>query len=457
MSSSDIDGILQQAQEAGVEQVRFLYCDNGGIIRGKVAGIEALAGCLKSGIGLTVAMQAMNSLDQLQPVTGMGPVGEIRLVPDLATFHLLPYAPGSAAILCDMVTLEGKAWEACPRSFLKHQLESAASELNFTVQAAFEPEWSLAQRNADGSYSPLDESLCFSSIGMMTALGVIKEIITTLTAQGLKVEQYYPELGHGQQELSISHAEALRSADNQLIYRETVRNVAWSRGLFASFAPKPFAKQAGNGAHIHISAWATGQEERNLFYDQGDRFQLSRLAYHFIGGVLTHLPGLVALTCPTVNSYRRLKPQSWSSAYTCYGPDNREAAVRLASPMRGRESHSANFEVKASDNSNNPYLALGGIIAAGLDGVRRELHPGDGPLLLVDPATLSEEERSARNIRRLPASLGAALDALEHDAVLVEALGPLLTNSYLAVKRSEVAAYAGQDEAFELQHHFFKY
>src|SRR5262249_41405890 len=151
----------------------------------------------------------------------------------------------------------------------------------------------------NGTARPVDESLCFSSIGFLSTQNVIDDIIAALEKQGLVVEQYYPELGHGQQELSIRHAPALRAADNQVKYRETVRAVAHEPGLLASFAPKPFADQAGNGCHIHFSLWA-GQ--RNAFFDPAGQFGLSETAHWFMAGVLAHLPALVAITAPTVNS-----------------------------------------------------------------------------------------------------------------------------------------------------------
>jgi glutamine synthetase len=277
-----------------------------------------------------------------------------------------------------------------------------------------------------------------------------------LEAQGLRVEQYYPELGHGQQELSIRHADALTAADNHVLYRETVRNVAWQRGFYASFAPKPFADQAGNGCHIHFSAWdASGQ--RNLFYDPEDNYNLSQTAYNFIGGVLEHLPALVALTCPSVNSYRRLRPNSWSSAFTCYGPDNREAALRIPSLFWDDEEASVNLELKPSDSSANPYIALGGLMAAGLNGIDKGLVPKEGQLVDVDPATLSPDELASRGIRRLPANLGEAIEALENDPVLLDALGPGLAWPYLAIRRADFELFSRHDEAFELRHHFYKY
>ena len=433
--------------------MRFLYTDNGGIIRGKATHVDSLAHRLTDGIGLTVAMQAMNMLDQLQPVEGLGPVGEIRLVPDPATFTVLPYAAHAAALICDMRTLDGESWEACPRAFLARQIAACAAA-GFSVRAAYECEWTLAVKRPDGGFAPLDESLCFSTAGMTTAALVIDDMVAALDAQGIPVEQYYPELGHGQQELSIGHAPVLEAADRQVFYRETIRAVAHRHGLYASLAPKPFLDQAGNGAHIHFSLWdAAGRRSR--MHDPRGRYGVSALGYHFIAGVLAHLPALLALTCPSVNSYRRLQPHFWSSAYTAWGPDNREAAVRVPSTFSSDRAGSTNAELKASDSSSNPYLALGGLLAAGLDGVTRGLDPGEP--VLVDPGTLSEAERRARGIERYPTTLAAALDRLEADATLVSALGPTLHRAYLAVKRSEAEAFAREDAEFETRHHFWKF
>ena len=450
----DQSEVVWRAKDAGVQLVFFLYCDNGGVIRGKSTHVSSLEGRLDSGIGLTVAMQAMSDMDQLQSVEGMGPVGEVRLVPDLDTFTVLPYAPNRAVMLADMITLEHSPWGACPRSFLQRMIDKADA-MGLEIQAAFEPEWTLARKEGD-RFVPCDESLCFSSLGATTSMEVIDDIVSALGAQGLQVEQFYAELGHGQQELSIRHADALRAADNHILYRETIRNVAWQHGFYASFAPKPFADQAGNGCHIHFSAWDR-VEKRNLFFDPSDPLDLSGLAYQFIGGVLEHLPALVALTCPSMNSYRRLAPGSWSSAFACYGPDNREAALRVPSLFWGEEMASSNLELKASDSSSNPYIALGGLIAAGIDGVARNLQPGGGSLVTVDPALLAPEELRSRGIRRLPASLGEAISALEGDAILTDAMGPALTSSYLAVRRGDWELFSRNDTEFELKNHFYKF
>jgi glutamine synthetase len=495
-----ISRVVEQANDAGAELIRFLYVDHGGVVRGKATSRSTLARRMASGIGLTVAMQAMNMLDELQPVDGMGPVGEVRIVPDPDSYVNLPFSPGAAAMMSDLIGLDGRPWAACPRSFLRSAITEAARD-GLVLQAAFEPEFLLARRETgpDGDrLVPVDESLCFSTTGFALAHDFAIDFVRAIQAQGMAVELYHPELGHGQQELSIRHTPALAAADRQVWYRETARGVAWRHGLWASLAPKPLPDQAGNGAHCHFSAWTAAADsdpgaagpadagytgspddgdpadrvegvsmarrvisdvprpnERNVFYDAGDRYGLSQLAYHFIGGILQHLPALVALTCGSVNSYRRLQPQHWSSAFVCYGNDNREAAIRIPSRMWGDDEGSANLELKASDSTGNPYLALGALIHAGLDGIRRKLDPGEP--VNVDPATLSEKERRSRGVARLPTSLAVALDELERDELLMEALGPLRRTAYLAVKRSEIASFAAHDAAYECLQHALRF
>lgn len=448
----DLRRVVRDCRAGKVQLVRFLYCGNDGIIRGKAAHTRFLPSFLESGIGLTVAMQSFNMLDHLVAEGSFGPVGEIKLLPDPASFAVLPYAPQQARMLCDIVTLDGEPWAVCPRSFLRRMIDRAARQ-GFTLKASFENEFTLA-RKENGHYVPLDRSPCFSTIGMDAAAPVMIEIIEALTAQGVHPEQYYAELGPGQQELPIRYADAMRAADNQITLRETARAVALRHGLYASFAPKPFPDEAGNGAHIHWSLWREA-DQTNAFYDARGRHGLSDVALAFIGGVLAHLPALVAITAATVNSYRRLQPRFWCSAYTAWGPDNKEAAIRLPSPARSAPMESTNFELKPSDPSTNPFLALGALLAAGLDGIASKRDPGEPTL--VDPDTLSDAERRRRGIRRLPKSLGEALDALERDDVLREALGEPLAEEYVIVKRSEVRAFDGKDAAFEIEQHFYKF
>jgi glutamine synthetase len=394
----------------------------------------------------------MNGLDQLQPVEGMGPVGEIRLVPDPETFRVLPYAPRTGAMLVDHVTLTGEPAPQCPRSFLRRMTERL-SDRGSRLEVAFENEFSLATRQ-DGAFVPVDASLCFSTIGVTAAQDYVDDLVDALEQQGIGLEQHYAELGHGQHEISTAHAPALRAVDEQILVRETIRGVAARHGLVASLAPKPWPENAGNGCHIHCSLW-DGAGDRNRFHDASRADLLSDEARAFIAGVLEHLPGLCGLTAPSFNSYHRIVPQHWAGAFTCWGYDNREAPLRVPSVFWGMEEASTNVELKASDASCNPYLAVGGLIAAGLDGLEGGLQPTDP--VNVDPATIDEDERERRGIRRMPENQEAALAALEADDLLIDALGPVLAASYLAVRRSEWAAYSAGDETFEQQGHFLKY
>ena len=210
--------ILRQCKFSKIQLVRFLYCGNDGVIRGKACHTRFLPSYLYSGIGLTMAMQSFNMLDQLVPDGSFGPVGEIRLVPDVETFVLLPYQPKTARLLCGMVMLDGKPWGACPRNFLERMIERARAQ-GVELRAAFENEFTLATKEPEG-YAPIDRSPCFSTIGMDSAAPVMMEIIEALLAQGVIPEQYYAELGPGQQELPVRFADALRAADNQITVRQ---------------------------------------------------------------------------------------------------------------------------------------------------------------------------------------------------------------------------------------------
>ena len=224
--------------------------------------------------------------------------------------------------------------------------------------------------------------------------------------------------------------------------------------MVATLAPKPWADQAGSGAHLHWSIWDAAHTTNKLA-DPDGAAGLSVLARQAIAGVLTHLPALLGLTTPSVNSFRRLQPHFWSSAYTAWGIENREAAVRVPTRYWDDEAGSTNLELKASDASANPYIALGGVMAAALDGIERGLDPGDP--VNEDPGNLSDDERERRGIRRFPLTAAEALDELERDEVLTTAMGEGLASEYLKVRRAEAAAYAEHDEAFELDQHFFKY
>lgn len=449
----DVRDVVAAARRQDLRLVRFEYCDNSGVARSKAISVEQLAHKLVEGVSLTRAQMAINVLEQLIDIEGMEPVGEIRLLPDPATFTVLPWARGSASVLCDQVGHDRKDWGACPRSYLKRVVARAA-DLGVHVEATFENEYYLA-RDLE-TRAPFDlpgHTPVYSPIGHDLNAAIMLDTIDALEAQGISVEQAINEYGPGQQEISIRHTHALGAADNQMKFRDTVRGVALRHGLYASFAPKPYPEQIGSGAHVHLSLW--DDQGRSSLYDPAAPGGLSRLGRHFIAGVTEHLPALVALTTPNYNSFRRLVPSAWASATTGWGFDNKEVALRVCSPFYKREEQSYNLEFKPSDGSANPYLSLGALIAAGLDGIERELEPGEP--CAHDPARLSEDDLRRGKVRPLPTTMAAALDELEKDEVLLGGMGDLLGRGYLAIRRSEEAAFAAEDEEFEIRNHFYRF
>jgi glutamine synthetase len=435
--SATIEEVVERAAEDDVRLVRFLYCDPSGVIRGKAVHIDHLASRMRSGVGVTRGQNAINMLDAFVPVEGMEPVGEIRIVPDPDTYGRLPWLPRTASLQCDQLDHDFQDWGACTRSFLKRAI-SAAEGMGIEVMAAFENEFYLAHV-VDGRIEPYQDGPVYSSAGMDRVAHVMDDILSALEVQGLDVEQSINEYGPGQQEISVRYGAALKAADDQVRFRDTVRGVAEVRhGLICSLAAKPFAQGVGSGAHVHFSLWSR-DGRRNLMYDAaaGDRL-LSETGRQFVAGVLEHLPALVALTCPSFNSYERLQPNAWAGSTVSWGFDNRECTVRVASPFRGREMESTNVELKACDPSCNPYLALGGLILAGLDGVERGLEPPEPAR--VNPARMSDEQRQRSGIRPLPGSLREALVELQADEVLFPALGDLLGRCLLGVRSAEIEA-----------------
>ncbi|MFN8532545.1 MAG: glutamine synthetase family protein [Dehalococcoidia bacterium] len=421
------DRILSTVRTDGVRFVRFIWTDNAGLIRAKAVYSIFLGRYLEGeSVGITAAAPAMPVMyDAVADGSGLTPAGELFLRPDWDTFSQLPYAPGWAQVLCDFWNDEGPSGH-CPRTFLQRMITAAADQ-DLHLMAAFENEFYLLR--ADGT--PIDTSVFAQARALDGASEVLLDIAAALEVQGVMAEQVYAESGGGQFEIPVRYAGALQSADHQVVFRETVRAVARRHGLVATFLPKPFLDRAGSGAHLHLSIWR-GSE--NLTANPADGRQLSPLAGSFCAGVLAHLPALMAITTPSHNSYKRFLPHFWSGAFNTWGYGNREGAIRVPPALQSGLPIS-NVELKTSDASANPYLALGAVIAAGLDGVR------DGASLPdpvdIDPANLSEQVRRDRGIRRLPTSLGESLSALETDTVLLEALGSDLATSYLAVKRLE--------------------
>jgi glutamine synthetase len=403
--------------------VRFVFVDHAGIPKAKAVHRDGFEGRARAGVGLAKGVLALDPSGALHPESGLSPVGECRLIPDLSTITPLPFARGQAMVSCNMTEPDASTpWEGCPRSALKRML-GRLSESGYRSLASYEAEFYVW-----GPEGPLDKTPYAGSYALTPASDFVAELAYALEQMGVSPEQCHAEVGHGNLELSVGEDDALAAADKRVMVLEAIRGVAHRMGLETTMAPKPYLEGAGNGHHLHVSLY---EDDSPLLFDASGA--LSGPGSGFVAGILEHLSAVMAFTAPSPNSYQRLAPGMWASAYAAYGLDNREAAVRLASPVAGRESATANVEIKPVDVTSNPYLALAAVLAAGMDGIERGLDPGEPTM--VDPATLSDEERASKGIRPLPASPDEALDALEEDDVLVEALGEPL----VAVGRAQAA------------------
>jgi len=408
--------------------VRFAFVDNAGILRAQALSTRRLAELATDGLGVVTGAQAL-AVDGSMADSGLplGAVGQVWLVPDASSARVLPWEPTHGSVMASFVERDGTPWRFCPR----HALERAIAHLataNLALQAAFEHEFLLLRRDGDRLVH-FESSHYASAHGLDHAGPVLDAIADAVELQGIPVRAMLKEAGLSQFELSTEHGSALVAADRFVAVRETIGAVAARHDLVGTALPLVFANEAGNGWHVHFSLW---RGEHNLT-GRGDALHPDAQA--FVAGLLHHLPALLALATPTPNSFRRIRPGSWSGAFQAWGFDNKEAPLRVPSERHGAPT---NVELKSSDATANPYLSLTGLIAAGLDGIARRLTlPAP---LDRDPATLSADDRAARGIAPLPASLADALDLLERDDALTAALGADLTQAYVAVKRAEQAA-----------------
>jgi glutamine synthetase len=429
MNEEKLDSIINEALEKNVKLLRLLYIDLDNVIRGHEAVVDSdkLRDELLDGMAYVGIMQSGFTLfDNVTPGTIYGPQGEVRLIPDLSTFRVLPYAKNTAQVIGDFMTPDLKPFEVDPRPLLKKYL----SNVEYDVYVGIEPELYFFKKESLPNLEPMDKHLCFATSGMNAAEDIVLEIIRYAEMMDLPLYHYYPEYGKGQHEFSLRPLKALEAADAVIMFRELVRAVANKYGLIASFMPKPSNDLPGSGFHVHVSLWKDGV---NLFYDEKDTYLLSDLAYHFIGGLLKHLDSLIAITAASVNSYKRLLPHNWASAFKCWGPQNREAAIRIPLPSKDHPEKSIHLEIKFVDATAQPYLMIGSIIAAGLDGVRNKIDPSEP--CLEDPAELSDVERRKRGWDRYPEFLIDAIRNLEKDRFFRDVWGDTLIDEYVRIKK----------------------
>ena len=373
-------------------------------------------------------------------VSGLGiePNGpDYMAIGDLDTLTLVPWQPGYARIACDG-HVKSEPWPLDTRVVLKNQIKRLNAK-GYTFFTGLEPEFSLLKKDASGQIIPTDPTdtlpkPCYDYKGLSRNREFLETLTDSLRAVDVDVYQIDHEDANGQFEINYTFADCLTSADHYLLFKMAASEIANDLGMICSFMPKPFANRPGNGMHIHMSI---GDGKTNLFSDKSDKhgLELSKLAYQFLAGILAHAPALAAICAPTVNSYKRLvvgrslTGATWAPAYISYGDNNRSSMVRIP---HGR------LELRLPDGACNPYLATAGVLAAGLDGIERQLDPGEPRN--VNLYEWSEAQLREAGIGLLPQNLHAALEALQADSVVCSALGPLAAE-FLKLKRMEWVEY----------------
>ncbi|WP_256391575.1 type I glutamate--ammonia ligase [Natronoarchaeum rubrum] len=374
---------------------------------------------------------------------------DMRLVPDPSTFAVLPWRnteSGKAArLICDVYdTKTGEPFSGDPRHVLKSVLDEA-EEMGYTVNAGPEPEFFVFDKDEDGSATTEthDAGGYFDLAPKDLSSDLRREIIYNLEDMGFEVESSHHEVAEGQHEISFKYDDGLSTADNIATFRSVVRATAEVNDVHATFMPKPIAHINGSGMHTHLSLFTTDGE--NAFHDEDDEFNLSETAKQFVAGILDHAPAVTAVADPTVNSYKRLVPGYEAPVYVAWSDVNRSALIRKPA---ARAPAASRIELRSPDPSCNPYLALAAMIKAGLDGIKRDLDCPDP--VRENIYEFDAEKREEYGIETLPPNLGAAVDALEQDEVIQDALGEHVAEKFVEAKQAEYDEYKAEVSEWEI-------
>lgn len=425
--------LLARLEEDGIEHFWVTYHDYSGVASAKTVPPRGFRSAANTGLVFAVANLDMNILDhQPSSATWLGDSGDMLVVPDPTSYMVLPRYPKTAIANGWMRATDGSEWDGCPRTRLQRAIDALA-EAGLSVQAALEPEFYLLERTGSAEVAPINDTRMFTLAGLQEADRFCADVVAELESMGVPVGQLGKEYGPGQYEMSTVHGTPLQALDRYWALKMTVRDLARANGWIASFMPKIYSTWAGNSLHVHLSVWdAAGTSDLTLGSD--DQTGLSDLGRWFLGGLLAHAPALTGLGSPTVNSYKRLLPGSWAPANIYWGFGNRSGVARI--PGVGDRRH---IEYRSGDNSCNPALFLAGLLAAGLDGIRRQTDPG--PPFQGDVGRMSVAEMLDAGLTFLPRTLADALDALEADEIVAGAVGDVILPHFLSVKRSELALY----------------
>jgi glutamine synthetase len=439
--------VLAKAEQLGIKFVSLQFTDIVGVVKNVTIPIHKFEDAIDYGLWFDGSS-----------IEGFARIHEsdMYLEPDLTTFSPIPWeldGNPTAKVICNVFTPEGEAFAGDPRYVLR-RAEAEAAKMGFIFQTGPELEFFLLRADHPGKLETLPhDRASYFDLTSDEAAEVRKEMVNALELQGITVEASHHEVAPGQHEIDFRYGPALKTADNAVTFKVTMKAIAERHGLYATFMPKPFYGINGSGMHTHQSL-ADIHTGKNLFYDGNDEYGLSPLAKHFVAGLLAHARGMSAILAPLVNSYKRLVPGYEAPVYISWARINRSALVRVPRISAGRPS-STRVELRCPDPSCNPYLAFAVMLAAGLDGIKRELPlppPVEEDLFHFDEAAMAKHA-----IGVLPSSLAEALDEMERDDVVREALGQHVFDWFLEAKRQEWDEYRKQVTQWEIDRYLLTY
>lgn len=411
-----------------------------GHVRGRAFGAEQLAARLEHGIGWVPADLALTAFGGLAETNPFGPLGDLRLRPDPSASIVLSSesdGPDVQLVLADMLNLDLSPWACCPRGVLRRALTALKDEFGLTMVATFEHEFTLL--GADASALP-PGGPPFSAAALRHFEPFGSRLYAALAGAGYEPDTWLAEFGPNQFEITLAPCDALAAADRALLLRELVRDLAKQFDWRASFSPLVSAQGIGNGVHVHFSLRdANGSP---VLYDPSQPGEISEIGSSFAAGVLAHSTAVCALTAPSVVSYLRMRPHTWSAGHAFLGLRNREALLRICPTVGTRDiDQQFNLEFRAADATANPWLVLAALTVSGLEGLRSKL---PAPIVVDgDPDQWTQAEREEAGVADLPRSLNESLEALLKDEMIGKWLGPELLDAYRAVKEDEIKSLQG--------------
>ena len=423
------------------ECLRILWCDAAGFRRARMVPAARQATTEKNGLGVAEGCMSLPAWGDV-PAEGSGldAVGEFRLVPDPSSYRQVPWHTAHMFSIGLMEKPLGTPWECCPRYALKRALTMAKEKCDgMEIYCGFEIEFQLFRYGSSGELVPFDSSAYASSTALNEAAKVLDKMLNALVSLDIECDQVHSESASGQFEIVLHYGPALKAVDDLVYAREAITAIANEEGLVASFLPKTSNNEAGNGCHAHFSIMKEG---KNVFGSDADNIKnqkLSRDGAAFMAGVLNHLPALLALCAPSPNSFRRLVPSCWAGAFQCWGVDNRECPIRLATPPVGLDkAPPTNFEIKSFDATGNPFLSVAGVVVCGINGILTGSQLPDP--IQVDPASLPPER-----VLKLPMSVSESVDALCSDDILTTFFGDKMIKTLSAVNKSNEKYFQDED------------